>query len=210
MTSNYIHYCPLNKICFTPDKDAYISEYYPNQNFGERYYLFSNQFRGCNDEYRSLVKFDLCQNDCLMIPPNSFIVNACLRLWVYRNEVPACQTTDLCAYPVVQNWEELGVTWNKQPNFDGGCSYCTCVSPGCVNYWLEIDLTDLVQDWYQGHVVNDGILLKCDEPFDSVLGFYSREYEDSTYWPRLCVTYGVKCCVEQCYPRPRDVNSPEP
>jgi riboflavin synthase len=46
-----------------------------------------------------------------------------------------------------------------------------------------------------------GLLLKCDEPFDSLLGFYSREFEDSTYWPRLCVSYGVKCCVDRHHPR---------
>lgn len=196
MTLGFFHH-PLNRICFTPTEDAYISEYYPCTNFGERYYLFANQFQGCNDEYQSLLKFDLCQDNCRMIPPNSFIKEATLRLWVYRNEVPCDRTTELCAYPVVQNWQELAVTWNTRPLIDAAYPFCTCVSPGFVNDWLEIDVTNLVKAWYKGYVVNNGLLLKCNETFDSVLGFYSREYEDSTYWPRLCVSYGVKCCVDR-------------
>ncbi len=210
MTSKHFHYHPLNRICFTPKKDAYISEFYPTMNFGDRFYLFANQFQGCNDEYQSLIKFDLCQDDCRQIPPNSFIEKACLRLWIYRNEVPSNTTTDLCAYPVVQKWTELGVTWDTRPNFDSSWPFCTCISPGFINDWVEIDLTNLVKAWYKGYVVNDGILLKCDEPFDSLLGFYSREFEDSTYWPRLCVTYGVKCCVEQHRPHHNNSECAEP
>lgn len=194
-------YHPLNRICFTPTKDAYISEFYANKNFGDRFYLFTNQFQGCGDEYQSLIQFDLCQDNCRMIPPNSFIKEATLRLWVYRNEVPCGRTTDLCAYPVVQNWKEFKVTWNNRPLIDNCHSFCTTVSPGFVNDWLEINVTDLVKAWYEGCIVNDGLLLKCDEPFDSLLGFYSREFENSTYWPRLCVSYGVKCCVDRHHPR---------
>jgi len=197
----HFHYHPLNRICFTPVKDAYISEFYPNINFGDRYYLFANQFQGRKDEYQSLLKFDLCEDRCRMIPPNSFITDACLRLWVFRNEVPQNKTTDLCAYPVLQKWRELQVTWNTRPLFDPGNSFCTCVPPGFVNDWLEIDLTNLVKAWYKGYVVNNGLLLKCDERFDSLLAFYSREFKDSTFWPRLCVTYGVKCCVDTHRPR---------
>jgi len=198
MTFPGIWYPPFNKICFTPEKDAYVAEYYPNTNFGDRYYLFSNLFQGCDDEYQSLIKFDLCNPDCNHIPPNSFILEACLHLWVYRNEVPQNETTDLCAYPVVQYWDEQGVTWNTRPNYDDTTSFCTAVCPGDVDQWIGINVTELVRDWYKGFRVNDGILLKCDECFDSVLGFYSKEYEDSRYWPYLCIRYGVKCCVPRC------------
>jgi hypothetical protein len=120
---------------------------------------------------------------------------------LYLAQVPCGRTTDLCAYPVVQNWKEFKVTWNNRPLIDNCHSFCTTVSPGFVNDWLEIDVTDLVKAWYEGCIVNDGLLLKCDEPFDSLLGFYSREFENSTYWPRLCVSYGVKCCVDRHHPR---------
>lgn len=189
----------FSEIILVPEKDAYISEYYPDTNFGDRYYLFANRFQGCGDEYKSLMKFDLCAG-CNTVPPNSCIVHATLKLWVYRNEVPVNETTDLCVYPVVQYWNELGVTWNNRPNVNFSDSYCTSVCPDEVNQWICINVTDLVRQWYTGCVVNDGILIKCDEPYDSLLGFYSREYEDSTYWPRLSICYGVNCCIEHHYP----------
>lgn len=189
----------FSEIVLVPKKDAYISEFYPNTNFGDRFYLFANRFQGCGDEYKSLIKFDLCAG-CNNVPPNSFIVHATLKLWVFRNEVPANETTDLCVFPIVQSWNELGVTWNNQPNVDFSESYCTTVSPNDINQFITIDVTELVKKWYTGHIVNDGILIQCDENFDSLLAFYSREFENSNFWPRLSIWYGVKCCIEHHKP----------
>jgi hypothetical protein len=38
-------YHPLNRICFTPTKDAYISEFYANKNFGDRSICLPISFR---------------------------------------------------------------------------------------------------------------------------------------------------------------------
>jgi len=175
----------MSRVWFTPNNDAYISQYYLSTNFGTTYYLFTNRYHGLDDEYRALIEFPY------EIAPHHSIKKAYLRLWIYRNEIPATATTNLCIHPVVQDWDELDVTWNNRPNYDLDFYICKAINPGFVNQWLEIDVTSLVKAWHSRHIVNDGIVVKCDEVFDSLIGFYSSKYEDSTYWPRLGVDYTV-------------------
>jgi len=50
----------MAKITLTPFQDAYIAEYFPDQNFGSSDALFISRFQGAGDIYRSLIQFDLC------------------------------------------------------------------------------------------------------------------------------------------------------
>lgn len=186
------------EICFFPSQDAYISEFYADVNFGAVPYLYVSQYDcptppcpPCRDDYRSLVQFDLCSLICNYIPPNSEICYAYLLLNIYRNEVPC--DIDVCAHQVLQPWTEWGVTWNNQPLFDPVATDCVTVSPG---YFGDIclDITPLVWGWYSGCYANNGVLLVGNEAANSLVGFFSGEFPNSNYWPKLVVGYYQNCC----------------
>lgn len=186
-------------ITFTPSQDAYIAEYYPTANFGTVPYLYVSRYKQAGDIYRSLIQFDLCSLSCNYIPPNSCIEEAYLELPVYRNEIPAGEKVNLKVYRVLQAWDEFKVTWNTQPftanttdgNKDVASGYFGTVS---------IEITDLVKGWYDGSIVNNGLLLKGSENNNRLLGFYSREFYDSGQWPRLVICYEQNCCVSDRVP----------
>lgn len=180
---------PLCSIFFHPLKDAYIAEYYPNTNFGQSPYLFTNRYQGANDIYRSLIKFDLCSLVCNYIPPCSCIQSAWLELPIFRNEIP-CENT-VMVFRLLDNWDEYGVTWNNQPYFDP-TPIGSVIVPASYFGTLYIDLTDLVRGWYEGYYPNQGLLLTCFEQVDSLLGFFSREYPNNDLWPILGVQYVEK------------------
>ncbi len=183
--------CATANITFLPVQDAYVAEFYPDTNFGCSPYLFTNRFQGCGDIYRTYIKFDLCSMICNQIPPNSCIRYACLWFPLYRNEVPICGNT-LYVYRVIQDWEEHCITWNNQPITALIPDGSTFVAPD--DQYVHIDITDLVNWWYNGLYPNFGLQLRCDEDFDSLLAFFSREYPNSDYWPRLTVWYSENCC----------------
>lgn len=186
--------CHSTLLCFGPWKDAYVAEYYPDTNFGLVPYLYTNLYKGPNDEYQTLIYFNLCGHlGCNEIPPNSEITHAKLCLKIYRNEVP--RTTRLYAYRIKGDWEETEVTWANKPvvDYSNPVGYVD-VSPGQFG-WVEMDIDrNLAQGWYNWCIQNYGLLLKCDEPCNSLIGFYSKEFFDPDYWPQLKIYYYVNCC----------------
>jgi hypothetical protein len=186
------------EIWLTPAMDVYIAEFYPDKNFCDSPFLYSNRFQGCGDIYRFLLKFDLCSLECNFIPPNSTIKYAHLLLPVDRNEVP-CENT-LYVYRVFQDWCECGVTWNNQPGIASPAEGKVKVSAGFFGT-LKIDITNLVESWYDGFYKNFGVLLTCDESFDSLLGFFSTRYPNSDVSPRIRIGYSQNCCEEKRKPR---------
>jgi len=120
------------------------------------------------------------------IPPGSDIVSAKVLLHMFRNETR--QPTPLKAYMVKQLWHEFTVNWNKQPLYADTPSGTTTIQPGYLGL-IFLDVTALVRGWYEGSFANMGLVLKGPENRDGILGFYSRDHEDSTLWPRLAVEY---------------------
>lgn len=183
-------------ITFTPIQDAYIAEYYPTQNFGTVPYLYISRYKQAGDIYRTLIEFDLCSLRCNFIPPDSCIKCAYLELPVYRNEIPS-GCIDVNVYRVLQAWNELNVTWNTQP-FAASIPDGTESVPANFFGTVKIEITDLVSGWYDGSIVNNGILIRGDECANRLLGFFSKEFYNSSLWPRLVVHYEEECCP----PRP--------
>jgi len=186
-----------------PNEDAYISQYYANANFGGEPYLYTNRYQGLGDDYQALLKFDVLYNyynghygDC-----NAYynrwgnLSDECnygwthhhnhyrrpyqLRLKIYRNEIPA--STTLYAYRITEDWSELGVTWNNRPAIASLPVGSAVVNAGDFG-WVEMGISR-----FPDNINHFGLLLKCDEPFDSLLGFYSGKFSDSNYWPQLMV-----------------------
>ena len=174
------------KIFFPPCKDSYVAEYSAGKNYGGSSHLFCNRFQGPGDIYRSLIQFDFSCLGGNYIPPGSDIVSAKLLLHLIRNETR--EATTLSAYMIKQHWHEYTVNWNKQPLYTNTPADTITIQPGYLGLIL-LDVTALARGWYDGSFINLGLVLKGPEDRDGILGFYSRDHEDATLWPRLAVEY---------------------
>lgn len=172
----------MAKITLTPMMDVYVSEYYPDQNFenfGSPEALFISQFEGAGDDYRSLIKFDVC---CL-VPPTATIKKAELILDTFRNDLTT-GSIEAKVYNLLGKWNEKMVTWNNQPPADTTAEDSYTVAAGSLNP-VKFDITALVRGWLNGSIPNNGVIVKGDEVKDSLIGFRSTRYEDSAEWPKL-------------------------
>jgi len=181
-------------IYFASQKDAYISQYFANSNFGDVPYLYTNKYQSAGDEYESLLQFDFCSVPCNQVPPNSELNPNQLYLHIYRNEIPSC--TRLYAYRIIQYWDESNVTWNTKPlvDYSSPVGYVDIAAGYFGQIIMDLDYT-VVMGWYNGFYENNGLLLKCDEPNNSLIGFYSREFSNPDFRPKLSVCYYQNCCV---------------
>lgn len=178
----------MTEIYFTPGIDTYIAQWYPSSNFGIVPYLYICRYKQNGDSYRSLLEFDLGNVGSNFIPPGSVIRNAYLNLRIYRNEIPSGTTIIMNVYRVQQNWSETGATWNNQPisaSTPDGSAAITSGQSGLV----KVDLSNLVKEWFQGEVVNRGIVIRGEEGANSLVGFFAREYPNTSFWPQLEVIY---------------------
>lgn len=178
----------MTEIYFSPSIDAYIAQWYPSSNFGIVPYLYICRYKQKGDSYRSLIEFDLGNVGSNYIPPGSIIRNAWLNLRIYRNEIPSGTTITMNVYRVLQNWSETGAVWNNQPisgsNPDGSVTI-SCGQSGLV----RLEISNLVKEWFQGEVINRGIMLRGEEGINSLVGFFAREYPNTSFWPQLEVIY---------------------
>lgn len=91
-------------------------------------------------------------------------------------------------FRLIQSFNESNVTFTNQPatflipsaNFTIGSE---------LNTFIRIDVTDLIRDWYNGEHPNYGLQLRADdETLSSLVAFYSSNYSNENYYPRLEVT----------------------
>lgn len=176
-------------VTFTPTQDAYISEFFSNQNFGGASALFVGLYQGVNDIYRSLLKFDISS-----IPTDSTIISAKLRLYIFRNDFPLI-SKPIQVYRLLSDFNESTVTYANQPPIPG-TSDATLTVTNEINTYLEWDVTNLASGWHNGSIVNNGIMLKGLESTSSIVGFRSKEYIDSSTWPQLNVVYSKGAFTE--------------
>ncbi|MEQ8175544.1 MAG: DNRLRE domain-containing protein [Syntrophomonadaceae bacterium] len=172
----------------TPTQDAFVHEWYPDQNFGTIIALFTGQFTQPGDSYRSLLKFDLSS-----LPPASTINSSYLNLYMYRNETSA-DGCYIALYRLLNNWSQDTVTWNSQPPFSpspfspiwDAVIYISSSTPLGL---ISIDITDLVKGWFNGSIVNNGLIMVGEEVENCLVGFYSTNHPYSTMWPQLTVNF---------------------
>ncbi|MBV7272819.1 DNRLRE domain-containing protein, partial [Clostridium sp. PL3] len=172
-----------------PTDDAYISKLNANVNFGSADVLFTGRFVQPNDSYRSLLKFNLTN----AIPPGSSILNAYLKLFVYRKDSP-----DLVLSPQTVNvftnqtdFFQNTVTWNNAPLIDPTI-YSVDVTDADINNFISIDITNLVVDWINEVKPNNGItLVGIENIIDTIIGYLSEEWMGPTQRPFLNIEYDI-------------------
>lgn len=173
----------MAKVSIFPFQDAYVSEWYASENFGSKIALFVSQYLRPGDDYRSLLQFNLDK-----IPPDSTIEEATLELSAYRNEVSG-PPINVTAHRLLNRWNQYSVTWNNQPEAKPTPDGVVTVFSGPPNEKVCIDITNLVQGWYDGSIPNHGLLLKGNERNNDLVGFRSINFEDRETWPVLHIKY---------------------
>jgi len=198
---------------YTGAEDTYIYQYAPDTN-----YCLLNALRvGDKQRNAALLRFDLSA-----IPPNAIITNAVLQ--VYAKGWGGSNMT-LDAHRVLRDVNVCQVTWNQaqngngwgtpganDPSSDRGAAVESSVKTNNIRKWYHFDLTDLVQDWVDGSLANNGVLLRGASPW-STAKFYFTSAQDSDIRlrPKLVVTYrdaGAPDATETATPTPTHTSTP--
>lgn len=171
----------------SPTADAYISLLNPNTNFGFSSLLFTGRFVQPNDVFRSLLKFNLSG----VVPPGNTVISAFLNLLVYRKDQP---DASLSPQPVdvftnVSDFSEDTVTWNTAPAINPTI-YSINVTDTDVGNYISIDITNLVIDWLNNVIPNNGItLVGIENVIDTMIGYLSKEWAFTTQRPFLSIEF---------------------
>lgn len=166
-----------------PLQNVYVSEAFPDTNFNMSPYLYISRFMGTGDIYRTLMQFDVAY----AIPKESTINSANLQLNVLRNEITSGSIT-LSVFRLYEYYNAYAVTWNAQPQVPDTADATASIASGFLGN-LNVDVTDLVRGWYDGSIVNNGILLTGDELNSAIVGFASTSHPDCDLWPKLVINY---------------------
>ena len=139
------------------------------------------------------------------VSSDAWIISATfrLRLW-HRTTVDTTQNMGDSAgrvygvYELIQPWAWRGANWSNQPNYTD-LHHATAVVPDEQGgwygpfVWMDWDVKDIMNDWLTNSSGNYGLVVKDMNEYAPI--FYSTQFftfnqvPNSTYYPRLIVTY---------------------
>ncbi|MCY6353851.1 DNRLRE domain-containing protein [Clostridium sp. ZS2-4] len=179
-------------------QDAYISQLFPDMNFGHDSMLFCGKLTTGASIYRDLIKFDISS-----IPDIATIESATLKLYITQNNVPSL-VKPTKVYNLLSSFNENTITYTTQPAFDPTpAASLDIVSQ--INAYLEWDITSLVRDWHIGNIPNYGLILRGLESAYSFTGFTSKDYFNPAKHPILEISYSEDTGIIEYVPE--DVTS---
>jgi hypothetical protein len=172
-------------------QDTYIYQYAPDDSYRWQDLLTV----GYKQRNAALLRFDLSA-----IPSDAIVTQATLQLYA---QGWSGSNMSLGAYRVLRNANPNEATWNqaKVGSYWGlpGCSSTSTdraptpehtVTTRGIRKWYNFDLTTLVQDWVNGSLTNNGLLLRSSSPLASrSLYFASAQNNTASLHPKLVITY---------------------
>ncbi|MEQ8176467.1 MAG: DNRLRE domain-containing protein [Syntrophomonadaceae bacterium] len=174
---------------FTAVQNVYVASAYPDQNFGKpspgNTLYVGTYVGGTSDIYRSLLQFNIWEPN-QGIPSNSTIESAELLLSLYRDDNRGI--AQVSAFRLDNVFDQQTVTYNTKPlsippEFGP-------VIPTNINSTVRINITSLVQGWYDGSIPNCGIELKgLENANNNILAFFSTRTPYSFAWPALQIKW---------------------
>ena len=124
------------------------------------------------------------------------ILDADLR--VYQEQAGSCTPTTANVRMIGASWNPSTVTWSSQPTVLPGVYDPTSFAHGfdasCASAWQDIHVPDVVNQWLNGGVTNNGLELWAGNETDASARkiFRSSEYGGTTtYTPALVATYNL-------------------
>lgn len=195
-----------NDNCFTfqpnPTEgiDARIWSNYPDLNEGESDEFIAARwtFQGVQGTLRSLLKFNLDS-----IPTNAIIDSAFMSLFWNNNTNSQGHSGDNKSYlyRIIENWNELTVTWNNQPNISNSGAILLNTSTSQNQDYLNIDVTNAIASMHANPSANFGFMLKLEnESIYRSMKFCSSDYSGASKRPRLKVCYHLITEVNNLQP----------
>lgn len=174
---------------FTAVQNVYIASAYPDQNFdnsSQGSNLYVGTFTGgTSDIYRSLLQFNIWEPN-KGIPPNSTIESAELLLSLYRDDNRG--TAQVSAFGLDNVFDQQTVTYNTKPASIP--PLFGPVTPFNINITVSINITSLVQGWYDGSIPNCGIELRgLENEHNNILAFFSTRAPYGFAWPALQIKW---------------------
>ncbi len=156
---------------------------------------------GCNSAYlRSVIRFTDITNGS--IPAGATITNAILTFHGVptSGSAPGNQGQNdglLQLLGAGDNWTENTITWDNMVN-NMALTGPTMAIPPSASQWnwdVSLNVTNWVQDIFNGIVPNNGFMLRLlNEQVSRYVIFASSDHSDPNLWPELQVTYTLPTC----------------
>lgn len=176
---------PQDTVFSGTTKDTYAQEGFPNSGVGNT----RNVYGGYDTIYGKQRTRIYAQFNLPELPVGATITNAQVEFYQYVTECSA--NYGVTAYEVTSGWEEYTLTWNAQPGVGGAVGSATFV---CANGYQTVNVTGIVQNWYQGHS-NNGITIWANNEYAGGGIFWARECDvtqcPGQEHPRLRIDYTV-------------------
>ncbi len=140
-----------------PTDDTFIEKIFPDENYGSlNLFKVGRNGNGYLEE-DGLIKFDISS-----VPSGTFVY-AKLYLYYYEyDEEPNDREYNI--YRITSDWDEDNVTWNKQPSYVFTPTDILIV-PDNPGVWLEFDVTEDVQGFIEGQLINYGWIISDDDDY---------------------------------------------
>lgn len=113
----------------------------------------------------------------------------------------------LTLWRVTSSWSENSVHWNNMPSVDSGSTYKKQISAPGTTESISFDATQLLQDWLDGDIANEGVRLGHESTSPGAGYFYATsDHGTSSRRPKLTVDYSVSSAT----PAPTASPTPAP
>lgn len=175
-------------------KDAHLGMLNPGSNQGntDDFMAMAWTCQGVPCGGKGIIEFDVSA-----IPTTAFVKSA--KLSLYHNNTSSNANgvhemsngvNDAILSKVTQSWTENTVTWNNQPATNDHKNVYLHPSNTPTEDYLDIDVTDFVQDWVSDPTSNNGLMLRLlnDSAYKALL-FASSDHANPAKRPKLVVEY---------------------
>ncbi|MFF2889473.1 DNRLRE domain-containing protein [Paenibacillus sp. NPDC057967] len=168
---------PKVELNLSPVKDAFVRSNVPRLNYGEEQEMMVGRTMN-GEDFNSLIQFDIRS-----IPAGVRLKKARLMLYV---EQTAMVGTPIGLYEIEADWSEVGVTWASTPVYG---RRLTELNADVAKEHAEVDVLDIVKEWYNGTAINMGILLKAEQQLMDVYARFGTRERGDKYEPKLVIEY---------------------
>lgn len=182
-------------------KDAYVDSRLFAINYGNHpdFAAMAWTNGGTPTHVRSLVGFDLS-----VIPAGAIINSARLSLYSFNSPSNGAHanisgSNESVIQRITSSWEENAVTWENQPATTSQNQVFLPASTSSTQDYLDINVTQMVQDMMANPSAGYGFLLKLvtEEYYRSMI-FASSDNTNTALHPKLEVTYTEGIQVDTC------------
>ncbi|GAH23273.1 unnamed protein product, partial [marine sediment metagenome] len=190
----------------TKDAVLYLNEnpsylYMANSNYGSDPHFYANEWTHSSYKTteRSLIDLNLSE-----IPPGAIIESAKLSLYAYNDSyynnwhMNFALMSDPYRFNasylrrITDPWDENTVTWNNQPQTTTQSQKSLNESTSHGENYLNIDLTQLVQDMIESPENSFGLMLILQSELKyAQMAFCSSDHPDATRHPRIEIKYSI-------------------